>query len=240
MRGPVTELRAFLHAALVDPVHDQQPDSQAALVRRRVVVAVTFAVGTAVLARALRIEPGDPLFYVATLALATVWGVGAVLSGPLHFGRGHTRGGERESRPVVQSLALAVLLLALFLAGALVVARLPVLRDPVDQLLDHARFGSVPGVLAITVVNGVAEELYFRGALYAALPGHPVALTTALYTLTTLGSGIPLLVLAAAVIGLVTALQRRVTGGILGSVITHVTWSTGMLVLLPPLLELAR
>ena len=44
--------------------------------------------------------------------------------------------------------------------------------------------------------------------------------------------------LAAAIIGVVTALQRRVTGGILGPIITHVTWSTGMLLLLPPVLEL--
>ena len=69
---------------------------------------------------------------------------------------------------------------------------------------------------------------------------HAVAITTVLYALTTVGSGIPLLVLAAAVIGLVTALQRRVTGGILGPIITHVTWSTGMLLLLPPALELTR
>ena len=55
-----------------------------------------------------------------------------------------------------------------------------------------------------------------------------------------LGSGVPLLVLAAAVVGVVTALQRRVTGGILGPVITHITWSTGMLLLLPPVLDLVR
>ncbi len=49
----------------------------------------------------------------------------------------------------------------------------------------------------------------------------------------TAASGIPLLVLAAALVGLVVGLQRRVTGGILGPVITHLTWSLGMLFLLP-------
>ena len=73
-----------------------------------------------------------------------------------------------------------------------------------------------------------------------ALPSHAVGITTLLYALTTIGSGVPLLVLAAAVVGLVTALQRRVTGGILGPLITHVTWSTGMLLLLPPVLNLLR
>ena len=239
MRGPVTELRAFVNAALIEKVDRDHRDPDDVFRRRQVVVALTFVVGTAVLAWALRITPGDPLFYVATLALAAVWLVGALLSGPLHAGMGHTRRGEK-ARPIVQSLVLGVLLLVLFLVGALVVARIPVLREPVDQLLDHARFGAFTAVLAITFVNGVVEELYFRGALYAALPRHQVALTTLLYALTTVGSGIPLLVLAAAVIGLVTALQRRVTGGFLGPIITHVVWSTGMLLLLPPALELTR
>jgi uncharacterized protein len=240
VRGPVAELRAFLDAALLEPVRGQHQDPPEAHARRRIVVAITFVVGSVVLGWALRIQPGDPVFYTATIALAVVWALGAVASGPLHFGRGHTRSGEREARPIVQSLALGALLLVVFLVGALVVARIPSLREPVDQLLDHARFGSLPVVLAITMVNGTVEELYFRGALYAALPSHAVTITTVLYALTTVGSGIPLLVLAAAIIGLVTALQRRVTGGILGPIITHVTWSTGMLLLLPPVLELTR
>ncbi|HKX66159.1 MAG TPA: CPBP family intramembrane glutamic endopeptidase [Intrasporangium sp.] len=240
MRGPVAELRAFVDAALVRPVSDSMADPPGTRTRRRVVVGVTLVVGALVLAWALRIHPGDPLFYAATLALAAVWAAGAVLSGPLRLGRGHTRKGSTPGRPVVQSLALGALLLAVFLAGALVVARLPGLREPVDDLLDHARFGSLPVVLLITVLNGVAEELYFRGALYAALPRHAVAVTTVLYALTTVGSGVPLLVLAATVVGLVTALQRRVTGGILGPVITHITWSIGMLLLLPPVLDLVR
>jgi len=239
MRGPVSELRAFVNAALIEKVDRDHHDPDDVFRRRQVVVAITFVVGSAVLAWALRITPGDPLFYVATLTLAAVWLVGALLSGPLHAGWGHTRRGA-PARPIVQSLVLGVLLLLVFLVGALVVARIPVLREPVDQLLDHARFGAVAAVLAITFVNGVVEELYFRGALYAALPRHQVTLTTLLYALTTVGSGIPLLVLAATLIGLVTALQRRVTGGFLGPIITHVVWSTGMLLLLPPALQLTR
>ena len=53
----------------------------------------------------------------------------------------------------------------------------------------------------------------------------------------TAASGIPLLVLAGLLLGLVTGLQRRVTGGILGPIITHLTWSMGMLFILPKLLE---
>ena len=239
-RGPIAELRAFLEAALFDPMPGQRPDPPGRRTRRRVVVAVTLVLGSAALAFALRIPPGDPRFYFATIGLALVWGVGALLSGPLHVGWGHTRRGEQRARPIAQSFALGALLLGVFLAGALVVARVPVLREPVDDLLDHARIGSTIVVLGITVLNGVVEELFFRGALYAALPTRAVAISTVIYALTTVGAGVPLLVVAGSVVGIVTALQRRVTGGILGPIITHVTWSGGMLLLLPPVLNLAR
>ncbi|HET7762414.1 MAG TPA: CPBP family intramembrane glutamic endopeptidase [Phycicoccus sp.] len=234
----LAELRSFLRAALVDPVPRDHTEPDWAFRRRRVVVVVTLLVGAAVLAWALRIEPGNTLFYVATIALAAVWTVGAFASGPLHLGRAHTRDGHGHSRAVVQSLALGGMLLVLFLLGAVVVARIPFLRNPVQELLDHAEYGSLAVVALITAVNGVAEELYFRGALYAGVGRrHAVAVTTVVYALVTATSGIPLLVLAAALVGLVVGLQRRVTGGILGPTVTHLTWSLGMLFLLPPVLD---
>jgi membrane protease YdiL (CAAX protease family) len=238
MRGPVAELRAFARAALVTPVPRDHTESDAAFRRRRVVALVTLVVGAVLLTLALRIEPGDDLFYVATLSLAVVWAVGAFASGPLHLGRAHTRAGAGLVRPVVQSLSLGAALLVVFLVGGLVVARVPALGDPVRALLDHARLGSLALVAVITAVNGVAEELYFRGALYAAVGRrHAVLVTTVVYALTTAGAGIPLLVLAAAALGLLTGLQRRVTGGVLGPIITHLTWSLGMLFLLPVVLS---
>lgn len=235
---PVREVRDFIRAALVTPVARDHSQSDAAFRRRRVVSLVTLVVGAVVLGFALRIQPGDPMFYVATLCLAGVWATGALASGPLHLGRAHTRAGGEDARPIVQSLALGALLLAVFLAGGLVVARVPVLRDPVQHLLDHARLGSLAIVAVLTAVNGIAEELYFRGALYAAVGRrHAVAITAVVYALTTVGAGIPLLVLAAGLLGVLTALQRRVTGGILGPVVTHLTWSLGMLFLLPAVLS---
>jgi membrane protease YdiL (CAAX protease family) len=236
---PLREVREFVHAALATPVPRDHTESDAAFRRRRFVAVVTLLLGAGLLTAALQIEPGEPTFYVATLGLAVLWTLGAVASGPLHLGRAHTRAGGRYARPVVQSLALGVLLLGIFLAAGLVVAWVPVLRDPVQHLLDHARLGSLPLVALLTAANGVAEEMYFRGALYAAVGRrHAVATTTVVYALTTAGSGILLLVLGAAALGLLTALQRRVTGGILGPAITHVTWSLGMLFLLPAVLTL--
>lgn len=236
--NPVTELQSFVRAALFEPVPRDHSESDSAFRRRRIVAVITLVIGAGILAFALRIEPGDPTFYGATFALAGVWAAGAFLSGPLHLGRANTRDGETGGRAVIQSLALGSLLLGLFLVGSVVVAQIPVLREPVEDLLDYANVGSLWLVALITVVNGIAEELYFRGALFAAVGRqHAVAVTTIVYTLVTATSLIPLLILAGAIVGLVVGLQRRVTGGILGPTITHLVWSVGMLFLLQPMLD---
>lgn len=242
MISPVTELGRFVRAALMEPVSPSHPPpSRAQLVRRRLTAAVTITLGAILLAITLRTESGGRQFFVLGLILAALWIIGALASGPLRLGVARTRSGER-SRAVVQSLAIAVILIVLFLTGALLVAQVPGLREPVLELLEHGRDGPLATVALLTALNGVGEELFFRGALYAAFGGGwlAVGLTTGLYTLTTIGSGVPLLVLAAAVLGLVTALQRRVTGGVLGPIITHVSWSVSMLLLLPPVLDFAR
>ncbi|UFU02744.1 CPBP family glutamic-type intramembrane protease [Ruania suaedae] len=204
--------------------------------RRRLVVAITVACGTVLLWWSLALTPGDPLFYVGALALAAVWVIGALTSGRLRW-RPEDPDGVRSFalwRPVGIGLAL----LAVFCAGALLVAQVPALATPVQNLLDHARYGFLPVVLVITVVSGFAEELFFRGALFQAIPDrYAVWLSTALYALTTVGSGVSLLVFAAAVLGLVCSLYRRATGGVLGAAVIHIIWSSGMLLLLPPLLE---
>lgn len=230
------ELRQFVRAALVRPVPRDHRESDEAFRRRRIVSAVTLVVGAVVLGISIKLAPGDPRFYLATGLLALVWAVGAVASGRLHLGRAWTRSGL-HARPVVQPFAVGLVSIAVFCAGAVVVAQVPVLRDSVDAVLDHARFASLPVVALITVLNGVAEELFFRGALYSAVgPRYPVVITTGLYALTTVATGNPMLVFAAATLGLLVGLQRRVTGGVLAPIITHVTWSMGMLFLLPPLL----
>jgi membrane protease YdiL (CAAX protease family) len=88
----------------------------------------------------------------------------------------------------------------------------------------------------VTLLNGVAEEVFFRGGLFAAIGRRqPVLISTLVYAAATLATGNPMLVLAALTLGLVLALQRRASGGILAPIITHVTWSMMMLFLLPPL-----
>jgi membrane protease YdiL (CAAX protease family) len=91
-------------------------------------------------------------------------------------------------------------------------------------------------VVVITLVNGVAEELFFRGALYTALGGfHPVVVSTVLYIGATLASGNPMLGFAAILLGTVCALERRATGGVLAPVLTHLIWGLVMVLGLPPM-----
>ncbi|MHA6512314.1 CPBP family intramembrane glutamic endopeptidase [Tessaracoccus sp. Z1128] len=237
MRRLLGEPRAFLAAALINPVERVRTETPGMRRRRRVVVGITTALGAVALGLALSIQPGAPEFYAATLGVAGLWIGGAFLSGPLYLGEGRTRDGGR-SRGVLQGFVLGLILLAVFVAGALVVTRIPALAAPVEDLLDHARFGSLWLVALITAINGVAEELFFRGAVYASLDRRFNGIgSTALYAASTLFTGVPLLTFAAVCLGLLTAAQRRVTGGVLGPIASHLTWSLGMLFLLPPILS---
>jgi len=209
--------------------HHQEPGP---FVRRRAVTALFVVLGAGVLGWSLRIEADATLFYAATLLLAATWTVGAFASGPLHLGR--VRGARDElRRPVGGALVLGLLLGGVFVVGALLVREVPVLERQVGRVLDHADQGVTPVLLLVTVVNGVAEELFFRGAVYAAAPRHPVLVSTAAYVVATLATGNPMLGFAAVLVGLVVGLERRASGGVLAPILTHVTWSTVMLLALP-------
>lgn len=237
MINPVTELRALLTAALARPDEREDPESPE-LVRRRWVSAVAAAGGCFLMAWIARIQPGDPSLYIAGLALAVTWAAGGLLSGRLYLGNAYSGSGARIAGAVVQAMALGLLLVGLFLGGAALIAPVPMLREPLELLLDHARYGALPLVAALAALNAIAEELYFRGGLFAAVGGRPaVAVTALVYALVTVPSGIPLLGVAAAILGVVLGLQRRATGGVLGPIITHLVWSMGMLFLLPRALE---
>ena len=225
-------MRAWLQRALFDVVPRDQRDTPAALRRRQVVTVVFVVIGGVVLGLSLRIDPGSPSFYLATLGLAAVWTTGAFLSGPLHLGRiAHPSRGN--VRPVVTPILLGLLLAGIFVVGGLVVRQVDVLERQVTSVLDFADQGALPLLAVITAVNGVAEELFFRGAAYAATPRYPVPVTTVAYVLATLATGNVMLTFAAVLLGTVVGLQRRASGGILGPALTHVTWSVSMLFALP-------
>jgi membrane protease YdiL (CAAX protease family) len=137
---------------------------------------------------------------------------------------------------VLTGLVLGLLAGAVFLVGALIVRQIPPLHDFVQNVLDHARYGSLPLITIVTLLNGIAEEVFFRGGLFAAIGRkQPVLISTVIYAAATVATRNPMLVFAAVTLGLVLALQRRASGGILAPIITHVTWSAIMLFALPPL-----
>ena len=202
--------------------------------RRRIVVCVTIVVGAVLLALSLSRTPGDTAFYWLTLALAAAWTFGALLSGPLHLGCIRWRG--RNRRPVFTGITIGLLLGGAFVVGALVAREIGPVAERITRVLEYANHGSLLLVVAITLVNGFAEELFFRGALYPALGGfHPVVISTLLYTVATCASGNPMLGFAAVILGTVSAIERRATGGVLASVLTHVVWGLIMVLALPPM-----
>ncbi len=222
---------SWVRRSVWDVVPRDQQDTPEGLRRRQVVVVVTIAVGAVLLGVSLRLEPGSVAFYVGTLALAGVWATGAFVSGRLHAGRIASRPApDTMVRPIIDPILLGFALALLFVVGGLVVREIPWLFDQVRSVTDQ---GALWLVVIVTAVNGIAEELFWRGAAYAAIPRNPVAWTTIAYVVATLGTGNVMLAFAAILLGLVVGLQRRASGGVLAPILTHCTWSFSMLFVLP-------
>src|SRR5690606_16782840 len=95
-------------------------------------------------------------------------------------------------RPVLTPLAVGFFLAAVFVVGAVLVreiAWLAPLEGQVAAVLDFADQGSVPLLVVITATTGIAEELFFRGALYAAVPRNPVLWSSVAYVTATAATG---------------------------------------------------
>ena len=72
--------------------------------------------------------------------------------------------------------------------------------------------------------------------MFAAVPARAAVLvTTVVYTLASAASGNLMLGFAALLLGTLVGMERRASGGALAPILTHVTWSSAMLLVLPPL-----
>jgi len=203
--------------------------------RRRRVVAGVSVLGTGLLGLSLSSKPDSKKFYGLAAAVAATWTAGGLLSGPLHLGWIQSRD-QQLRRPIVTPIATGVGAFGFFYGCALVARGIPVLDRAIGRVLTFAEEGSNPLIVATTLANGLGEEVFFRGAMYAALPeDRAVAVSTAVYTLATASTRNPALVLAAGVMGTLFSMQRRASGGLQAPVLTHLTWSTLMLRYLPPL-----
>jgi membrane protease YdiL (CAAX protease family) len=218
-------------ATTVAVPHHEPPST---VLRRRIVVVVVLVIGGALLGYSLTRHPGDESFYWLTLALAGVWAIGALLSGPLHLGCIRFRG--RNQRPVITGTVVGVVLGGAFVIGGLIAREIPGVREYITRVLEFANYGPLVLVVFITVINGIAEEMFFRGALYTALgKTYPAAISTVIYVLATAATtGNPMLGVAAMIVGAVCAFERRTTGGVLAPMLTHFFWGLIMVLALPP------
>lgn len=231
-------LGSALRPALFDKVDRDHRQSDREFLRRRIVVGVTLVIGASLLGFSLNVPPDSAIFYPLAVALASTWVIGGLASGPLHLGRVNFRGELR--RPIVIPILLGLGTAAVFILGAVIVRNIEPLRNSTEDILAFARYGSLPLVAVVTLMNGIAEEMFFRGALFAAIGvRYPVAISTLIYTLTTVATGNLMLVFSASLLGLLLGLQRRASGGILGPILTHCTWSMTMLLVLPPIFAAA-
>ena len=196
-------------------------------------VAATAVAGVGVLGASLTATPGSRRFYGLTAATALTWTAGGLASGPVP--RGWAPGAEGLRRPVVGPVLTGVGAFGAFYAAALVAKRIPVLDRAITSVLRYADHGSGGLVLATTLANGAAEEVFFRGALYAAAGRNAATATTGAYMIAATATRNPALVLASGVMGVLFALQRRATGGVQAPLLTHLTWSALMLRFLPRL-----
>jgi membrane protease YdiL (CAAX protease family) len=214
------------------------PDTQARgasirMRRRRTVVAVTLLVAAPLLHAALYAPRGSVSFYVDSLLVAAVWLIGSVIASGRRTHQADRRRHHHQRR-VIAAACVGVLLFLAFVGADLVARHLPGLSGALHDVLAKADDGRLVIVLAVASVSGLAEESFFRGALYDAF-SHRYALigSVAVYAVVTMLTGNLALVVAAVVLGTVTAFERRATGGILAPVVTHVVWSMLMILALP-------
>ncbi|WP_343602182.1 lysostaphin resistance A-like protein [Mycobacterium sp.] len=209
-----------------------QHEPPAVVRRRRLVAAGVVVLGAVILGCVLRRQPGESAFYWLMFALAAVWFIGAAVSGPLHLGSICWRG--RNQRPVITGTAVGLLLAGVFVVGALVVREIPALHDLVTRLLQFTEQGPALLLVAILVLNTIAEELFFRGSVYTAVGRHhPVIVSTAVYVGVVMAGANVVLGFAALVLGTVCALERRATGGVLAPALTHLVWGLVVVFTMP-------
>jgi membrane protease YdiL (CAAX protease family) len=236
------------------PLRPAVPVATAVSPRRRAVLAVTLVAGSTLLWATFHTTRGDVPFWLAGFGLAAVWIAGAL-------GLGGVAPGRITAGTLLPAGACGLVAFALFDVARHVLRGAPLLGPALDRVSGTAASAHVLGLVALAVVNSVAEEVFFRGALVAIVgetgdageetggaglssddprrgrsldqvPWRTVAITTALYAVVTAAAGNVALVIAAVVMGTVFAVARWWGTGVAASTVCHAVWSTLMLVAL--------
>ena len=198
---------------------------------------VPCALGALGLYLARRAGDGSPGFYWATVFTAVVY-----ISAWWMMGNRRAFAGPNKARDVLRGVLIGAALVVVFMVGALVVSRIPLLSGPVAEILDTPNKGGYLLTLLVLVVNGVGEELVFRDVVPRQLRAGGQCVvqagvwSTVAYCVVTIVMGVPLLVFAAGVLGAVTYFEAVRTGRLYSPIAVHLTWSIGMLFILPAML----
>ena len=203
-------------------------------VRRRWVIAAATSVGGAgLLGISLSTEADSPQFYALTLGLAGTWAAGALAVGPLEPGRANNLR-DALRRQVAGPVLTGAGTFGLFYGAARLARYIPPLSRAIGSALHYADHGSTRLVPLTAGANAVAEELFFRGALWSlAGESSPIVKTTLAYAATVAATRNPALLLAGTATSVIFGLQRRASGGFLAPALAHLTWSQLMLRYLP-------
>ena len=144
-------------------------------------VAITLAVGATLLGLSFSTGKAIPRSIRSPLGWPQrgPWAV----SRPDRCISGHILSGGTLRRPIVAPIAVGLALAGIFALGAVVMRTIPPLASLAEDVLGYARAGNLAIIFVITLVNGVSEELFFRGALFAAIGvQHPVLISTVIYS----------------------------------------------------------
>ena len=216
--------------------HNEPPST---VRRRRVVVAIVLVLGAAALSLALRRQPGEPSVLLVVVGVGG--GVGdSARSSPDRCISAAPAGAAAISARWSAAPSSACCSAASSCVGGLIAREIPVVAELITRVLQYTDQGSWRLTMAIALLAAVAEEMFYRGALYTALGRHhPLLISTVIYAIATLASSRnPMLGFAAIFLGTVCALERRATGGVLAPILTHFVWTLVVLLALPPLFGL--
>lgn len=210
------------------------------------VVAVPSLLGAGGLCFATLSADGSPSFYAGTFIAAAVWWISWWLFGGSEDGSRNAfkeafqpQPGYLPRKEALRGFALGAGLLAIFVVSALVVMRIPVFAEPVDKLMENVRVGGLAMTALTTAINAAGEEVFFRHVLIRklellGLAGKWLAvIAVGIYALVTVAMGVALLVFAAVVLGALTYYEARRSGGVVSPMVAHMTWSLGMMFILP-------
>jgi len=220
----------WLPSLLAPPPSPVPPVARPVARRRATITLGTFVAGSVLLSFTLHVRQGSTAFVVLGVTTAAAWIVGALAAAPVPLLPDRTRIGPT----LAQAVGIGVVSFAAFAAAYQAAKHLPVLSGALHSVLGKADAAPRPVVLVITLLNGLAEEVFFRGALPAGLAvRRPAVMAGLLYVAATAATGNLALVIAAVVMGTVFGRERLASGGVLAPIVTHLTWSTLMLLALP-------